>query len=289
MRTNGAILTRRNNVLIGTRTPRPLLWRVVEGVHAVRFLSSRRMGKCLSLTPPACGGAGQHGMRFLSAGISGRLPGVFASAWLRAFMNDPLPLMFGLGVAAYLTWLWWGDLMRRSAGVDDQIRALPGATPAGAGAIFMSIGGAVILVGLETLGELRLGIAGEQTKITVLFALYSVMAASILEELIFRGFFVVENKGRVWLIGGATVTSIFFAIAHPHLWQWQDGSLSWHFGAKGWFSTGALFTGSLWFYACRFAAWNPSGSLLPCFAAHAAKNFCVVAIKAGQGFVIGLW
>jgi len=50
-----------------------------------------------------------------------------------------------------------------------------------------------------------------------------------------------------------------------------------------------VFAGSLWFYAVRFASWNPQRSLLPCFAAHAAKNLGVIAVKAAQGFVVGWW
>jgi hypothetical protein len=58
---------------------------------------------------------------------------------------------------------------------------------------------------------------------------------------------------------------------------------------KGWFSTAMVFAMSLWMYAARLAAWNPQRSLLPCFAAHAAKNLAVVAVKAATGFMGGLW
>jgi hypothetical protein len=59
--------------------------------------------------------------------------------------------------------------------------------------------------------------------------------------------------------------------------------------AKGIYTTAVVFVTSLWFYFVRFAAWNPRRSLLPCFAAHAAKNAGVVAVKAGTGFVAGWW
>jgi hypothetical protein len=50
-----------------------------------------------------------------------------------------------------------------------------------------------------------------------------------------------------------------------------------------------LFVGSLWFYAVRFARFNPQRSLLPCFAAHAAKNLGVIIIKLLQGHLVGAW
>jgi hypothetical protein len=39
----------------------------------------------------------------------------------------------------------------------------------------------------------------------------------------------------------------------------------------------------------RFYRWNPAHSLLPCIAAHAAKNLGVIGIKAAQGFLVGWW
>lgn len=204
-------------------------------------------------------------------------------------MNDPLFLLIGLGVSGYFAWLWRADLRANLVAGGSLGNGLPGALPATARAIGIGVLGAVLLVAVETWGELKLGVAGEQTEITWLFALYSVFAAAIIEELVFRGYIVVEGKGRPALAWGAIGASVLFAIAHPHLWKWEDGVLSWHFDLKAWFSTGCLFVGSLWFYACRFGPWNKNASLLPCFAAHAAKNLSVVAVKAAQGFVIGLW
>ena len=55
---------------------------------------------------------------------------------------------------------------------------------------------------------------------------------------------------------------------------------------KGFFTTGLLFANSLWFYACRFAPWNPSRSIFPAMIAHAASNLGVYCVKLAQGFVI---
>jgi hypothetical protein len=73
------------------------------------------------------------------------------------------------------------------------------------------------------------------------------------------------------------------------LWRWDDAGFVFTFSAKGWFSTAAVFATSLWLYVARLANWNPSRSLLPCFAAHTAKNLGVVAVKAFAGFMGGLW
>ena len=123
---------------------------------------------------------------------------------------------------------------------------------------------------------------------TVLLGLYT-LAAAFVEELIFRGYVVVENRGRTALVAGIVGASLVFALLHPFLWEWKDGALTMHFGPKAWFSTGAIFAGSLWFYAVRFLPGNPTRSLVPCIAAHAAKNLGVFVIKYAQGFVSGWW
>lgn len=109
---------------------------------------------------------------------------------------------------------------------------------------------------------------------TVLFGLYTLVAA-FAEELIFRGYLVVENRGCATLIAGASGASLGFALLHPFLWKWEPGApaLSFHGDAKAWFSTAAVFTGSLWFYMVRFLSMNPTR--VPCcrvLHAHLTKN-----------------
>ncbi|MCX6950759.1 MAG: CPBP family glutamic-type intramembrane protease, partial [Verrucomicrobia bacterium] len=141
----------------------------------------------------------------------------------------------------------------------------------------------------ETGGEIALGLAGQQSRLTWLAALYSVAAAPIIEELIFRGWLVVENRGRAMAWAGAAGASALFAVLHPFLWRQDEAGWALTLDAKGWFSTAAVFAMSLWLYAARLATWNPARSLLPCFAAHAAKNLGVVVVKLGAGFMGGLW
>ena len=202
--------------------------------------------------------------------------------------DNPVLLIVMLGLAGYVGKLWRDDYLAAHAGTPNP-RALPGATVCSLAAIAVAAAGALILLGFETWGEYALGIVGEQSRITVLFGLYT-LAAAFVEELIFRGFLVVENRGRVALVAGIVGASLLFAVAHPFLWEWEDGTLSFHFmSTKAWFSTGVVFTASLWFYAVRFLPMNPSRSLLPCIAAHAAKNLGVFAIKFAQGFVGDWW
>ncbi len=201
--------------------------------------------------------------------------------------NDPLILVALLAGTAYAAKLWLDDLRAAQAGRPNP-RTLPGATLASRTAVLVAAGGALVLLGVEVAGEYALGVVAEQSEITVLFGLYT-LAAAFLEELIFRGFVVVSDRGRAALVASCVAASVIFAALHPFLWKWEDGALTFQFTAKAWFSTGMIFLGSLWFYTVRFWKLNPTHSLLPCIAAHAAKNLGVFVVKYGQGFVSGWW
>ena len=203
-------------------------------------------------------------------------------------MNDhPAPLLLMAAVGLYVFHLWRQDFLAARAGRPNP-QALPGATPAPIKACAIAALGAAVILALETWGELRLGLSDEQSDMTVMFGFYSLIAAFI-EELIFRGFVVIEGKGNALRWAGIVGASLVFAAIHPFLWQWEDGVFTWTFTAKGWFSTAAVFGASLWFYTVRFASFNPNRSLLPCVVAHATKNLGVFAIKGIQGFIVGWW
>lgn len=201
--------------------------------------------------------------------------------------DNPWVLLAALAVVGYVARLWWLDLAQARRGSPNP-HALPGATPASALAIALAAGGAAILVGIETAGEYALGIVEQQTRITVLFGLYT-LAAAFVEELIFRGFVIIDGRGRGTLIASAVLASLLFAVMHPYLWELRDGDLHWHTSGKAWFSTAMLFSGSLWFYFVRYWRLNPTWSLLPCIAAHFTKNLAVFGVKYAQGFVGGFW
>jgi membrane protease YdiL (CAAX protease family) len=197
-------------------------------------------------------------------------------------------LLIGLILAGGVVVKWWHDDCQAARRGAPHPRAFPGATPAGSLVILVAAGGALLLLAAETAGEHVLGLTAQQSRMTGLFGLYTLVAA-FLEELIFRGYLVIENRGRRALLAGMVGASLGFALLHPFLWEWRDASLHFQGGAKAWFSTATIFAGSLWFYAVRFFPLNPTRSLLPCVAAHATKNLGVIAIKYAQGFVDGWW
>lgn len=184
----------------------------------------------------------------------------------------------------YVFRLWWQDLRAARAGTPNP-KAFPGAVEWPPRLVIVGIAGSVVLVALETAGEYALGISAEQSTMVALFAVYSVLAAPFLEELVFRGYLVVDRSGPVARWGAAVAASLVFALAHQHLFNWGDSGFEWTLTAKGWFSTGALFASSMWFYALRLHPANAGRSLWPCIVAHAAKNAVVVAVKGATGYL----
>ena len=201
--------------------------------------------------------------------------------------DNPL-LLAGMIAAAGVTLKWWCEDYRAATCHSPNPRAFPGATPANRPALLVAIVGTLLLLATETGGEYALGLTARQSHITVLFAFYS-LAAAFVEELIFRGYLVVENRGRAARWAGIVLASLGFALLHPFLWAWDQGELKINLDAKAWFSTAMIFAGSLWFYTVRFFPLNPTHSLVPCVLAHATKNLGVFAIKYAQGFVSDWW
>ncbi|HVT72109.1 MAG TPA: CPBP family intramembrane glutamic endopeptidase [Lacunisphaera sp.] len=195
-----------------------------------------------------------------------------------------------LALIAGISWVakGWRDDYRAACAHRPNPRGYPGAVPTGRVAVLAGIAGAGLLLGVETWGEQALGIAARQARVSVLFGVYS-LAAAFAEELVFRGYVVIENRGRVPFLAGVVGASLAFAALHPFLWEWTNGRWVVHADTKAWFSTAMVFTNSLWFYAVRYLPANRPRSLLPCFAAHATKNLGVFAIKYAQGFVTGWW
>lgn len=193
-------------------------------------------------------------------------------------------------VACYFFKEWFGDLQKQKGGHPAD-KALPGAFPCGGLAIIIGIVGGIAIVGLETAGEYQLGIVNEQKTLEAYFLL-SMTAAAFVEELIFRGFLadllVKKARTRGLIIGGVILFSLLFALAHDHLWSWEE-SFALHFTDKAFFSTGILFLNSLFFYALRFLPQNTQGSLIPCMVAHLASNWAVFGVKWAQGFIAWTW
>jgi membrane protease YdiL (CAAX protease family) len=161
---------------------------------------------------------------------------------------------------------------------------MPGAKPFSMMTVLIGVVGTLVILVAEVGGEIALGIADEQSDV-VWYLLVTWLCAGIVEEIIFRGFLVVDNKGRAALIGSCVGFSLLFALIHPHLWSMENG-FELTLTQKGFFTTGLLLANSLWWYAVRFGPWNPSRSIFPCMIAHAASNLGVFLVKLSQGYVI---
>lgn len=208
-------------------------------------------------------------------------------------MTDSLILTLVLFCGAvYLAKLWYDDYRAADCG-NPNPRALPGATAASLKLVWIGAIGAVLLVAIETLGENSLDVSSQQSDIRAI-ALLTMLGAGILEEVIFRGYLVVQTRGRTWLIASIIGFSLLFSLLHYQYYidliQQDDGwVLQVEIGAKEGWSLLILFANSLWFYSLRFLRWNPTRSLLPCFVAHISSNLAVFLVKLVQGHVTGLW
>lgn len=202
--------------------------------------------------------------------------------------DSPLIVLLLFAGALYLAHLWLSDLRAARAGRPNP-NALPGASPASLIAISVAILGAFALVGLETGGEIALGVSDQQSDITAFFLL-AMIGAGIIEEVVFRGYLVITSRTRAILWASVVGFSLLFALAHYQYYTEvpEDGGftdLSLQLDPKAAWSLLLLFLNSLWFYFVRFFPLNPSHSLLPCFAAHIASNLGVFFVKAAQGHV----
>jgi len=199
-------------------------------------------------------------------------------------MNEnPIMILLYVGVAVYVGKMYWLDYKAAQSG-EPNGGAMPGAVAAPVGAFVIGTIGALLLLGVETGGEIALDVVDEQSEM-VWFFVFAIVAAGVVEEVIFRGFLVIDKKGKALLIASCVGFSLIFAVIHGHLWDREDG-FEWTLTGKAFLSTGILFANSLWFYAVRFGPWNPNRSLFPCMLAHAASNLGVFFVKWAQGFVI---
>ena len=200
-----------------------------------------------------------------------------------ALNESPLMILAYVGIAAYVLHMYLGDYRADRSGQPNP-KAMPGAKGFIAGVAVIGVIGSLLLLAVETGGEFALGIVGEQSEM-IWYFLFASLGAGVVEEVIFRGFLVVENRGRAALIGSCVGFSLIFALIHGHFWSTEEGFV-WTFTSKAFFTTGILFANSLWWYAVRFGPWNPQRSIFPCMMAHAASNLGVFVVKLAQGYVV---
>ena len=209
--------------------------------------------------------------------------------------ESPLTILFYVAIALYVGHLYRADFLAEKSGKPNP-KPLPGATSASMGLYIIGVIGALVILAVETFGEIALGISSEQSDV-VWFFVFASLSAGIVEEVIFRGFLVVENRGRAALISSCVAFSLIFALLHPYLWEFDypENVEAWKFWQadfsfiltpKAFFTTAILFLNSLWFYALRFGPWNPERSLFPCMLAHSMSNLGVFVVKWYQGYVV---
>jgi membrane protease YdiL (CAAX protease family) len=197
--------------------------------------------------------------------------------------ENPIQVLIYVVLAVYVLRLYRTEYRKGTATAESDT-SLPGAT-ACAGAVYAyAVIGALVILALETGGEIALGIVAEQSQVYA-YSVFAALAAGVIEEVIFRGYLVVDNRGRRLLWAGCFAMSLLFALIHAHLWSFEGG-FHWVLNTKSFFTTGILFVNSLWFYAIRFMPLNRERSLFPCMLAHAISNLGVYGIKGFQGFVI---
>ena len=198
--------------------------------------------------------------------------------------DNPVAIFLYLGVAGYVLNLYLADLRLARAGKVTDGSIMPGASAMPARALIIGVCVAIIILAVETGGEIFLGVASEQSEMAWYFLFVS-LAAGVIEEVIFRGYLVVSKRGRAALITSCVGFSFVFALIHGHLWSTENG-FDITFTTKGVFSTSILFINSLWLYLVRFGPWNPTQSIFPCMLAHTCSNLGVFIIKLYQGFIV---
>lgn len=203
-------------------------------------------------------------------------------------MNSPwISIVYVVVALVVLKW-WIRDCRQYQVAGKPVDGALPGASPVAAWVVGIGVLVSLLILGVEIVGEYALGIVGEQKEL-LWYAIFPVLCAPIVEEVIFRGYLVVTNKGKLALWGSIVGFSILFSLIHGHLLTFGEEGESWLLWkgdtAKAWFTSAILFAQSLWWYFLRFCPWNPHRSILPSIVAHFAVNMGVVVTKGVQGYV----
>ena len=92
-----------------------------------------------------------------------------------------LPLLL-IGVSVWVARGWVRDYRAALHGTPND-KSFPGATPVSAIAVTLASVGTLVILAAETGGEYVLGVSAEQSKVTVLFALYSICGAPVISPI----------------------------------------------------------------------------------------------------------
>ena len=161
---------------------------------------------------------------------------------------------------------------RRLSGAPEKF--WPGTTYAPAAAYCVAAAGVILITIAEAAVEKRAGLTEMQSVLPAVF-IFQLLGASIVEEMLFRGFVAPGELFGRKLLALIIVGSLVFALIHNFDLSTPEGKISALFA----------FITSLWLYVVRFNPLNPDRSLLPCFMAHTVRNLAVFGIKGAQGFI----
>ncbi len=198
-------------------------------------------------------------------------------------------IMFCAGL--WLFKLWLDDARAVSLGTPNK-NGFSGATYTSKNIAICGACAGVCLLIFAVFLENITGTSESQTKVSV-WAVFGWIAAAFIEELIFRGYLVIDKKGKFCLITSIFVFSLIFTICHPFFWDYTipenadflSGKFSFDFSSRAWVSSVVVFVSSLVFYILRFMPQNVSKSLIPCILAHLSYNLGTFFVKAIQGYV----
>ncbi|MEY3110808.1 MAG: hypothetical protein RJB43_962 [Verrucomicrobiota bacterium] len=170
--------------------------------------------------------------------------------------------------------LAWTRERRKRTITGEPEKFWPGTTYAPTGAYFVAAAGAILITITEAAVEKRAGLTEQQSVLPAIF-IFQLLGASIVEEMLFRGFVAPGELFGRKLLALMIVGSLVFALIHNFDLSEPEGKVSALFA----------FITSLWLYVVRFNPLNPDRSLLPCFMAHTVRNLAVFGIKGAQGFI----
>lgn len=91
----------------------------------------------------------------------------------------------------------------------------------------------MVLLALESVGGLKLGIALEQTRMNLAFVASSILAAPIIEEIIFGSWLALDRSGNAAHWTRIVGASVLFALLHPFLKAGDDASFRLTLTLKG--------------------------------------------------------
>ena len=168
----------------------------------------------------------------------------------------------------------WARERRKRKTTGEPEKFWPGTTYAPTGAYFVAAAGAILITIAEAAVEKRAGLTDQQSVLPAIF-IFQLLGASVVEEMLFRGFVAPGELFGRKLLALMIVGSLVFALIHNFDLSGPEGKVSALFA----------FITSLWLYVVRFNPLNPDRSLLPCFMAHTVRNLAVFGIKWAQGFV----